>query len=98
MCVIFYIDKIDDISYELSALGVLSDYRGRGIGTYTVNVRLDIIKELGGRYCFTWIAEDNTASYRRFEKLGFRKTEEFEIREIPKLGGMHRFYKYELFL
>lgn len=94
----FYIDKIDNVSYELSSSGVLSDYCGQGIGSYTVKVRLEIIKKLGGRYCFTWIAEDNIASYKRFENLGFRKTTEFETRELPKLGGMHRFYKYERIL
>lgn len=93
-CGFFYIDKIDEFTYELSSSGILSDFCGRGIGTYTVKKRLELIEELGGNTCITWIAEDNIASYKRFEKLGFLKTEEVEIRSLPMLGGEHKFYKW----
>lgn len=92
----FYIDRINETSFELSSSGVLSDYCGRGIGTYTVKARLEIIKGQGGKTCETWISENNIAYYRRFEKLGFVKTEDYQIRELPQLGGKHRFFKYVL--
>lgn len=94
MCAFFYLDKIDNITYELSSSGVLSQFTGRGIGSYTVRARLDIIQSLGGRIGITWIAEDNVASYRRFENEGFTRTGKYEIRNLPLLGGEHKFFKW----
>lgn len=93
-CAFFYIDKVDEISYEASGSGVISQFTGKGIGTYTVRVRLEIIQELGGKKCITWISEDNIASYKRFINEGFVRTEEYEIRNFPLLGGEHKFYKW----
>ncbi|MGM9778084.1 MAG: GNAT family N-acetyltransferase [Prevotella sp.] len=93
-CGFFYIDKVNDTTYELSSSGVLSEYSGKGIGTYTVQKRLEIIQALGGRTCITWISEHNIASYRRFIKEGFTRTNEYEIRNLPLLGGEHKFYKW----
>ena len=94
VCAFFYLDKIDNITYELSSSGVLSQFTGRGIGSYTVRARLDIIQSLGGRIGITWIAEDNVASYRRFENEGFTRTGKYEIRNLPLLGGEHKFFKW----
>ena len=94
VCAFFYIDKIDNRTYELSSSGVLSVFSGRGIGTYTVNTRIDIIRSLGGKICITWIAENNIGSYKRFEKIGFVRTDEYEVRNLPLLGGEHKFYKW----
>ena len=93
-CAFFYIDKVDEISYELSSSGVISQFTGKGIGSYTVRVGLEIIQELGGEKCFTWIAENNIASYKRFINEGFVRTKEYEIRDLPLLGGEHKFYKW----
>lgn len=93
-CAFFYIDKVNDMTYELSSSGVLSQYAKKGIGSYTVCVRLEIIRDLGGKKCVTWIAEDNIASYKRFIKEGFTRTEEYKIRNLPLLGGEHKFYKW----
>lgn len=94
VCAFFYLDKIDNITYELSSSGGLSQFTGRGIGSYTVRARLDIIQSLGGRIGITWIAEDNVASYRRFENEGFTRTGKYEIRNLPLLGGEHKFFKW----
>lgn len=93
-CAFFYIDKVDEISYELSSSGVISQFTGKGIGSYTVRVRLEIIQDLGGKKCITWIAENNIASYKRFINEGFVRTKEYEIRNLPLLGGEHKFYKW----
>ena len=55
-CAFFYIDKVDDVTYEFSSSGVLSQYVGKGIGSYTVRVRIEIIRRLGGKNLITWIA------------------------------------------
>lgn len=93
-CAFFYIDKVDKISYELSSSGVISQFTGKGIGSYTVRVRLEIIQDIGGKKCITWIAENNIASYKRFINEGFVRTKEYEIRNLPLLGGEHKFYKW----
>lgn len=93
-CAFFYIDKVNETTYELSSSGVLSKYTGNGIGTYTVQKRLEIIQALGGKTCITWISEQNIASYRRFIKEGFTRTKEYETRVLPLLGGEHKFYKW----
>lgn len=93
-CAFFYIDKENDTTYELSSSGVLSEYAGKGIGTYTVQKRIEIIKALGGKICITWISEHNIASYKRFIKEGFTRTNEYETRNLPLLGGEHKFYKW----
>lgn len=97
-CAFFYLDKIGDETYEATSSGVLSNYTGKGIGTYCVQKRIDIMASLGGKVLFSWIAEDNVSSYKRFEKLGFFKSNEFEIRNLPLLGGEHKFYKWIKYL
>lgn len=52
-CAFFYIDKVDDVTYEFSSSGVLSQYVGKGIGSYTVRVRIEIIRRLGGKNLIT---------------------------------------------
>ena len=47
-CAFFYIEKVSDYVYELSSSGVLKQFTGLGIGTYTVKKRLDIIRSYGG--------------------------------------------------
>ena len=42
----------------------------------------------------SWVSDKNIASYKRYEKLGFIRMEEFEIRNQPLLGGEHKFYKW----
>jgi len=55
-----------------------------------------VCKELGAKHIFSWVAEDNIASFKRYEKLGFRKTQEVDKRYLPLLGGEHVFYKWVL--
>lgn len=90
----FYINKLDDVTYELSSSGVLFQYVGKGIGSYTVRVRIEIIQRLGGKNLITWIVEDNIASYKRVIKEGFARTEEYGTRNLPLLGGEHKFYQW----
>ena len=94
VCAFFYLDKINDITYEFSASGVLSQYRGKGIGAYTVEASLDIAASLGATSCISLISEENIASYKRFMNAGFVRTDEYEMRNLPLLGGLHKFYKW----
>lgn len=93
-CAFFYIDKREDGSYEAASSGVLSEFMGKGIGTYALSMQVAEIKTFNGSEVSSWVSDGNIASYKRYEKLGFSRTDEFEVRNLPLLGGVHKFYKW----
>ena len=74
--------------------GTAKAWERMGIGTDTLLFSMEKATKRGVEYFFSWVSENNTASWRRYEKLGFVKTEEFEMRDLPLLGGEHKFYKW----
>jgi ribosomal protein S18 acetylase RimI-like enzyme len=90
----FSIDKIDDETFESSSSGVLTAYAGRGIGTKCVEWRETIIRERGGKHIFTYISEKNEQSWRRFVKLGYVRSEEYILKELPAFNRTDKFYKW----
>lgn len=40
-----------------------------------------------------WVSEQNIASNKVFLKLGFTNSGEYELRNLPLLGGSHKFKK-----
>lgn len=92
-CGFFYVDKLEDGTYKAASSGVLSEYMGKGIGTYALAMQVAEIECLNSGV-FSWVSDRNIASYKRYEKLGFIRTDEFEVRNLPLLGGEHKFYKW----
>ncbi|MBP1539316.1 MAG: GNAT family N-acetyltransferase [Prevotella sp.] len=86
-CGFFYLDKLTDEEFEAASSGVLKEYTGRGIGTWTVKKRVELAAERGAKVISTWVADDNPHSWKRFEKLGFQKTDIQEDRMIIHGGG-----------
>lgn len=39
-CGFFYVDKLEDGTYEAASSGVLSEYMGKGIGTYALAMQV----------------------------------------------------------
>ena len=95
ICGFFYLDKISEDEIEAAASGVLSEYTGRGIGTWTVEKRIEIAKQEGYSTISSLIADDNPKSWRRFEKLGFEKTDIQEVKELAG-GGIKTYHKWSL--
>lgn len=94
-CAFFYVDKLEDGSYEAASSGVLTEYMGKGIGTYALLNQVAEIRKKGyGGGILSWVSDKNIASYKRYEKLGFIRTGEFEVRNLPLLGGKHKFFKW----
>ena len=94
-CAFFYVDKLKDGNFEAASSGVLSDFMGKGIGTYALAMQIfeiQLVTTRGG--IVSWVSDKNIASYKRYEKLGFIRMDEFEIRNLPLLGGEHKFYKW----
>ena len=88
ICGFFYMDKLSEEEYEAASSGVLKEYTGRGIGTSLVKERIEIAKAKGAKLISSWIADENTNSWKRFEKFGFQKTDIQEDRMIMKGGGV----------
>lgn len=94
-CAFFYVDKLEDGTYEAASSGVLSEYMGKGIGTYALAMQVVEIERISmGGGISSWVSDQNIASYKRYEKLGFIRTDELEVRNLPLLGGKHKFYKW----
>ncbi len=55
----------------LSKIYVLSDLRGKGIGSYAMNYLETRAKEMGCRNLSLTVNKNNTDSIRAYEKLGF---------------------------
>lgn len=89
----FYIDYCDDCCFRVPS-GVLGEYTRRGIGTWIIQEGSRIAKEKGYKTNFAMISDLNIGSSKRYEKLGFTKTSEFEIRNVPLAGGEQKFYKW----
>ena len=67
---------------------------GKGIGTYALAMQIFEIQLVTIGEIVSWVSDKNIASYKRYEKLGFIRMDEFEIRNLPLLGGEHKFYKW----
>lgn len=91
----FYVDIISDKICEAASQGILTGYTNIGLGTRTLEWSGEIGEKNGAELIQTWVSENNIASYRRLEKLNWRKTEEFECKDVPLAGGVQRFYKWE---
>lgn len=91
----FYLDIISDTICEAASSGVLTCYTKRGIGTMTIQWREALALKLGANTIQTWVSENNSASFRRLEKLNWVKTDLFEYKEIPLAGGRQRFFKWQ---
>lgn len=54
-CAFFYVDKLKDGNFEAASSGVLSDFMGKGIGTYALAMQIFEIQLVttngGGRLC-----------------------------------------------
>ena len=96
-CGFFYLDKLTEDEFEAASSGVLKEYTGRGIGTWLVKKRIELADELGAKVISTWVADDNPRSWKRFEKLGFQKTDVQDDRVFIG-GGMKVFHKWTLSL
>ena len=93
ICAFFYLDRISSEEIE-DADGVLSEYTGKGIGTWMVEKRIEIAKKEGYSIIYSLIADDNPRSWRRFEKL---KYERIDIQEDRTLrGGVKTYHKWVL--
>lgn len=89
----FYIDYSENEEFYVPS-GVLGEFTRRGIGTWIIQESNRIAKENGSKKHIALVSELNVGSVKRYEKLGFSKTLEYEIRNVPLAGGKQKFYKW----
>ena len=89
-----YCDVDDNQKTIESSYGVYSPYNGQGYGTQIIEFSNRYGKLLGMQEHIAWVSEHNIASNRVFQKNGFVKSNEVEIRKLPLLGGEHNFLKW----
>jgi len=87
LCLEYIGDNTAEVSY-----GVLTEFAGQGIGTYIIKAFSEFCCS---KHLIAWVSENNKASEHCFLKNGFVKTEETEERNLPLVGGVHKFYKWE---
>lgn len=94
LCVGYCYCDIDDANKTIeSAYGVEYSQTRKGYGTQIIEFVHHYGKILGMQEHIAWVSEQNIASNKVFQKLGFTNSGEHEIRSLPLLGGDHVFYK-----
>ena len=81
----------EDIEMRGSVLK--KSYQGTDAYVAMSNLLSEHIKLLGYRRAVGWVSEKNASSLASSAERGWVKTDEYEIRNLPLLGGEHRFVK-----
>ena len=89
-------DDIAENEVEIRGSGILKSYQGTDAYQEQGNLLGKHFAEKGVKKLVTWASEKNVPSEFNLKRSGMHKTEEFEIRNIPLLGGEHRFFKWVL--
>ena len=89
----FYVDWREDGEFLVPS-GVIKEYTRQGIGTFIIEEADKIAKSKGFTTHVAWVSDSNIGSVKRFEKLNYQKTEVYDVRHLPLLGGDHKYYKW----
>lgn len=93
-CVGYCYCDIDDANKTIeSSYGVDYSQTRKGYGTQIIEFIHRYGNITGMHEHIAWVSEQNIASNKVFQKLGFTNSGEYEIRNLPLLGGEHKFYK-----
>lgn len=76
-----------------SSYGVDYSQTRKGYGTQIIEFGHRYGKIVGMHEHIVWVSEQNIASNKVFLKLEFTNGGECELRNLPLLGGSHKFYK-----
>lgn len=87
--------RIDDITVEIGASNVFKKHQGLGYIQDLSKLFIEKMKDLGYEEAVCWVSDKNKPSEYNNQFNKFTKTDEFEERNLPLLGGIHRFYKWQ---
>lgn len=75
-------------------ISIRDEERGKGYGTAGMKLAVAIARKHCQR-CFARIRDDNYASQYALMKAGFKRTDQYEMREYPQ-AGLFAYRRYEL--
>ena len=96
-CPIAGYNQYDDVAegeIEIRGTVIKKNYQGTDARAAFNDLLTAHHQELGHVKRITWISEKNKASEMNAVSVGWTKTNVFELRNLPLLGGEHRFYKW----
>lgn len=96
-CPIVAYTQYDDISpIEVEIRGTVIKRQYQGTDAYGELNRLTMEHHIhkGHKIFVTWASENNIASVVNMLKEGYIQTDVFDVRNLPLLGGEHRFFKF----
>lgn len=96
-CPIVAYTQYDDVSStEVEIRGTIIKKRYQGTDAMAALNKLTLEHHInkGHKVFVTWASENNIASVTNMLNEGYIKTEEFDVRNLPLLGGEHRFFKF----
>lgn len=87
--------RVDADIVEIGASNVFQKFQGLGYVQDLTSLFIQQMKKLGYKKAICWVSDRNKPSEYNTKINKFVKTEDFEDRSLPLLGGKHRFYKWE---
>ena len=87
-------DDVSNIEVNIRGTVIKKSYQGTDARGALNKLTADHHHIKGHKLYVTWISEKNIASLTNILHQGYTKTDEYEIRYLPLLGGEHRFYKF----
>lgn len=87
-----YVDQLGEELIELS-FAISEQYEGRGFATKFL---LKVIEKYKSKTIITHVLENNNASIRVHEKIGFKKTNEYKEMFVDTFQKKIKLYKYEI--
>ena len=86
-------DIISPEDIEMRGSVIKKSYQGTGAYVIMSKLLHKYLKEQGFKHAIGWVSENNASSLARLEERGWHRTDEYEVRNLPLLGGEHRFVK-----
>ena len=87
-------DQMSDLAIEIRGTTIKKSYQGTDALAALNTLMRKHYKEKGFISFVTWISEKNKASEMNTINEGWTKTDTYEIRHLPLLGGEHKFFKW----
>lgn len=95
-CIVGYAQAsiIDDNEVEFSATNVFKEYQGQGYLQDITMLLFNELRKIGFKRIIGWASEQNKPAEFNLKINRFIKQDEFDVRNLPLLGGNHKFYKW----
>lgn len=87
-------DEVSATEVEIRGTVVKKSYQGTDAFEALNKLTTKHHEEMGHKVFVTWASENNTVSVLNLLREGYSQTDNYELRDLPLLGGVHRFFKF----